>query len=347
MPLVAILRGLAPADAPAIGAALFDAGFRLLEVPLNRPGALEAIGILAALAPPGALVGGGTMLSVDQVDAVYAAGGRLLVAPNCDTAVIRRGRSKGAAFWRGHFDTGRTADTFLDMSGWGQGIVWVNGRCLGRYWSIGPTQTMYLPGPWVRKGRNEVVVLDLTGPREARIAGVATPILDQLHRERDLPRPPSTATVRLDGVAPVHEGEFAPGSATQDVRFAAPAHGRQFCLESLDAFDGKQFAAVAELALLGKDGKTIEQSSWTIAYVSSEEATKEDGGALNAINGQNSDYWLTASGTATHPHRLVIDLGKPVEVAGLRYTPRQGPDGVTGRIRRFKVYVGDRLVIDY
>ncbi|MCS0583541.1 beta-galactosidase [Massilia pinisoli] len=260
---------------------------------------------------------------------------------------FKRGACRSAAFWRGHFDTGRAADTFLDMSGWGQGIVWVNGRCLGRYWSIGPTQTMYLPGPWVRKGRNEVVVLDLTGPRMARIAGLATPILDHLHRERDLPRPPSTATVRLDDVAPIHEGVFAPGSATQDVRFAAPAHGRQFCLESLDAFDGKQFAAVAELALLGKDGKTIEQSSWTIAYVSSEEAAKEDGGALNAINGQNSDYWLTASGTATHPHRLVIDLGKEVEVAGLRYTPRQGPDGVRGRIRRFKVYVGDGLVTAY
>jgi 2-dehydro-3-deoxyphosphogalactonate aldolase len=95
MPLVAILRGLAPADAPAIGAALFDAGFRLLEVPLNRPGALEAIRILAAMAPPDALVGGGTMLSVEHVDDVYAAGGRLLVAPNCDTAVIRRGAGLG------------------------------------------------------------------------------------------------------------------------------------------------------------------------------------------------------------------------------------------------------------
>jgi 2-dehydro-3-deoxyphosphogalactonate aldolase len=95
MPLVAILRGLAPADAPGIGAALFDAGFRLLEVPLNRPGALEAIRILAAMAPHDALVGGGTMLSVDHVDDVYAAGGRLLVAPNCDTAVIRRGVELG------------------------------------------------------------------------------------------------------------------------------------------------------------------------------------------------------------------------------------------------------------
>jgi 2-dehydro-3-deoxyphosphogalactonate aldolase len=95
MPLVAILRGLAPADAPAIGAALFDAGFRLLEVPLNRAGALESIRILAAMAPPDAMVGGGTMLSVGHVDAVHAAGGRLLVAPNCNAAVIGRGADLG------------------------------------------------------------------------------------------------------------------------------------------------------------------------------------------------------------------------------------------------------------
>jgi beta-galactosidase len=258
---------------------------------------------------------------------------------------FKRGRNKGAAFWRGGFETGRTADTFLDMSGWGQGIVWVNGHCLGRYWSIGPTQTMYLPGPWIRKGRNEVVVLDLTGPREARIAGLAEPILDKLHRELDLPRPPSTAKLQLDSVQPAGEGEFASGSATQDIRFAKPVIGRQFCLEALDAFDGKQFAAVAELGLLDAQGKPLEQADWTIAYVSSEEASKEDGGALNAINGQNSDYWLTASGRATYPHHLVIDLGKPIEVAGLRYTPRQGPDGVTGRIRRYRGYVGDRLVV--
>jgi beta-galactosidase len=227
--------------------------------------------------------------------------------------------------------------------------VWVNGRCLGRFWSIGPTQTMYLPGPWLRKGRNEVVVLDLTGPRGQglpTIAGLAMPILDQLHRERDFPRPPSTARLHLDRVKPVYDGEFAPGSQTQDVRFAAPRAGRQFCLESLDAFDGKPYAAVAELALLDKDGKTLDQSNWTIAWVDSEEATKEDGGALNAINGQNSDYWHTALNGTGHPHRLVIDLGRSMEVAGLRYVPRQGPDGVTGRIRHFRAYVGDGLVVE-
>lgn len=95
IPLVAILRGLKPEEAPAIGAALFDAGFELLEVPLNRPGALESISAIAAMAPQGTLVGGGTMLTTGHVHAVHAAGGRLLVAPNCNSAVIRCGVELG------------------------------------------------------------------------------------------------------------------------------------------------------------------------------------------------------------------------------------------------------------
>ncbi|MES3020830.1 MAG: 2-dehydro-3-deoxy-6-phosphogalactonate aldolase [Pseudomonadota bacterium] len=95
LPLVAILRGLAPADAEAAGAALFGAGLRLLEVPLNRPGALESIAILARMAPPDALVGGGTMLAVADVEAVHAAGGRLMVSPNCNPSVIARGAALG------------------------------------------------------------------------------------------------------------------------------------------------------------------------------------------------------------------------------------------------------------
>lgn len=95
MPLVAILRGLDVDAAVAVGQALFDAGFRLLEVPLNRPGALECITRLAAIAPPDALVGAGTVLSVADVDAVHAAGGQLIVSPNCNPAVIHRSVATG------------------------------------------------------------------------------------------------------------------------------------------------------------------------------------------------------------------------------------------------------------
>lgn len=95
VPLVAILRGLEPEHAAAVGAALVASGFHTLEVPLNRPGALECIEILARSLPADALVGGGTMLTVADVEAVHAAGGRLMVSPNCDVAVIARAVALG------------------------------------------------------------------------------------------------------------------------------------------------------------------------------------------------------------------------------------------------------------
>jgi 2-dehydro-3-deoxyphosphogalactonate aldolase len=95
MPMVAILRGLDTASALAIGKALYASGFRTLEVPLNRPGALECIAILADGLPPDAIVGGGTMMSVADVDAVAAAGGRLMVSPHCAPPVIAHAVAKG------------------------------------------------------------------------------------------------------------------------------------------------------------------------------------------------------------------------------------------------------------
>ncbi len=94
-PLVAILRGLTEAEVPAVAQALFGKGFRLLEVPLNRPHALECIRLLDGIKPAGALVGGGTMTTVAEVEAVHAAGGRIMVAPNFDAAVVRRARELG------------------------------------------------------------------------------------------------------------------------------------------------------------------------------------------------------------------------------------------------------------
>lgn len=94
-PLVAILRGLQPAEAVDVAKVLYNAGFRALEVPLNRPGALECIAAIVKLDLPDTLVGGGTMLSVAHVEAVYEAGGRLLVSPNCNPAAIRRAAELG------------------------------------------------------------------------------------------------------------------------------------------------------------------------------------------------------------------------------------------------------------
>ena len=93
-PLVAILRGLQPERAADVGRVLLDAGFRALEVPLNRPGALQCIERLAALAGD-AWIGAGTVTEASQVDAVAAAGGRLIVSPHFDAAVVARTRERG------------------------------------------------------------------------------------------------------------------------------------------------------------------------------------------------------------------------------------------------------------
>ncbi|OUM03284.1 2-dehydro-3-deoxy-6-phosphogalactonate aldolase [Variovorax sp. JS1663] len=87
LPLVAILRGLSPAEAPDVGDAIVGAGFRLLEVPLNSPSPLKSIALLRERFPD-ALVGAGTVLDAQQVREVHAAGGQLIVAPNFDPAVL-------------------------------------------------------------------------------------------------------------------------------------------------------------------------------------------------------------------------------------------------------------------
>ena len=94
-PLVAILRGIVPDEAEAIGQVLIGAGFRMLEVPLNRPFAVECIRRLVRIAPPDVWVGGGTMLTVRDVADVRHAGGRLMVSPNCDPEVISHARATG------------------------------------------------------------------------------------------------------------------------------------------------------------------------------------------------------------------------------------------------------------
>lgn len=59
---------------------------------------------------------------------------------------------------KGTFDLNETGDTFLDMENWGKGIVFVNGKNIGRYWHVGPQQTLYLPGVWLKKGSNKIVI---------------------------------------------------------------------------------------------------------------------------------------------------------------------------------------------
>jgi 2-dehydro-3-deoxyphosphogalactonate aldolase len=97
LPLIAILRGITPAEAVPVGQALVDAGFRIIEVPLNSPQPLHSIELLARALGERCLVGAGTVTSVTQVDEVARAGGRLIVMPHADALVI--GAAKAKALW--------------------------------------------------------------------------------------------------------------------------------------------------------------------------------------------------------------------------------------------------------
>jgi len=69
-------------------------------------------------------------------------------------------------------------DTFLDLRGWGKGLVWINGHHLGRYWRVGPQQSLFVPAPWLRQGANEAIVLDLLEGQTRTIESHTDPIYD-------------------------------------------------------------------------------------------------------------------------------------------------------------------------
>lgn len=102
-PLVAIIRGVTPEEAEAIGRAIFDAGIRIIEVPLNSPDPLASISALSAALGDQALIGAGTVLDPAQVADVRQAGGRLIVSPDCNPEVIAAAASAQMVSTPGYF----------------------------------------------------------------------------------------------------------------------------------------------------------------------------------------------------------------------------------------------------
>lgn len=91
-------------------------------------------------------------------------------------------QSAAPAFYSGHVDLQTVGDTFLDTRGWSKGVVWINGHALGRYWNVGPQQTLYVPAPYLKQGANEIVVFSL-GSHTLRLRGLSQPVLDELGSE--------------------------------------------------------------------------------------------------------------------------------------------------------------------
>lgn len=88
-----------------------------------------------------------------------------------------------AGYYRATFKVSKVGDTYLDLSQWSKGFVWVNGHNLGRFWNVGPQQTLYLPGCWLKKGNNEIIIMDIVGPKSTTVQGLTEPAIADLHRE--------------------------------------------------------------------------------------------------------------------------------------------------------------------
>ncbi len=254
-------------------------------------------------------------------------------------------------YHRGYFNLSKVGDTFLNFETWGKGQVWVNGHAMGRIWAIGPQQTLYIPGCWLKKGRNEVIVLDVVGPKEPVVWGQDKPELNKLQLEKsnkhnnigDKPDLNSATPVAFSAgngsavATPDNLSAVAkPGNGWQIFRFATPQKGRYLAIEVLDNQTGGSETAIAEIYLRGADDKRLSREPWTTKYADSEEENGNHTGD-KVYDLQESTYWQTSRGAAL-PHLLVIDLGAQQTVSALEYLPR-AEQGAPGSVKNFKVYI--------
>ncbi|MDX2185529.1 MAG: beta-galactosidase [Opitutaceae bacterium] len=239
--------------------------------------------------------------------------------------------------WRGTFHATAPADTFLDLRSWGKGVVWVNGHCLGRFWNIGPTQTMYCPGVWLRAGANEVRVLDLLGPAATSMQGLAKPILDELRPELDFgPVRRVAGPPVLAGLQPVAAGELEASGGWKTLTLNPGVSGRFLCLQFGSSSSGGARVSMAELEVIDETGQPLSRSGWRVLWVSSEGMSAGEGVAENLLDGQSASYWINDWGQK-YPQRIILDLASSSKVSAIRLLPRQ--DGAADWAKAYEIYL--------
>lgn len=239
--------------------------------------------------------------------------------------------------YRGTFKVNKTDDTFLNFESWGKGLVYVNGHPLGRIWEIGPQQTLYMPGCWLRKGENEIVVFDILGPKEAKSEGLDKPVLDKLLNEKRLVHRNEGESLDLSGETPVISSAFKPGNGWQEVKLDAPRKGRYICFEALNGYGSDHVSSIAEFYVLDGKGERLSREPWSVVYADSEDVANGNHSADKIFDLQESTYWSTVP-SAGYPHQVVIDLGGEHEIGGIQYLPRMEAE-VPGAVNVYRLYI--------
>jgi beta-galactosidase len=247
--------------------------------------------------------------------------------------------ASGPAWYKTTFNLSETGYTYLNMSTWGKGIVWINGHNLGRFWKIGPTQTLCVPGSFLKKGTNEIMVLDIDKPSVTSIAGLNHAILDVIGKDDSQQRKPAKS-LNLNGINAVKAGTLAAGSGWKTIDLDEITSGRYFCFEAMNAQNANDnSASIAEFEIIGEDGKAISSINWKVVFVDSEETVKAANGADKLFDIQESIIWQTKIGDKTnHPHQVVIDMSKETKVKGFRILPRTDKS-TKGIVKDYRFYL--------
>ena len=256
-----------------------------------------------------------------------------------ETSAANNGLFRGRGYYRGYFNLKKSqiGDTFLNMENFGKGQLYVNGHPIGRFWQIGPQQTLYVPGCWLKPGRNEVMVLDVVGTKNPVIFGQNQPELDKLNMEKSRTHNNPGDKPDLNSATPAAEGELAAGNGWQTIRFSSPQTGRYIAIQALSTHAGKDEVSIAELYARDAAGNRVSREPWTVKYADSEEIHRGNFTGDKVYDLQESTYWRTARKTSL-PHLLVIDLGSPQTLSALDYLPR-AEQGAPGSIKGYKVFV--------
>jgi len=241
-----------------------------------------------------------------------------------------------AGYYYGTFNVKKVGDTFLNMERWGKGQVYVNGHALGRFWRIGPQQTLYVPGCWLKKGSNEIIVLDVVAPQENKLWCQDKPQLDKLQLEKTNLHNNIGDKPDLNSIQPVYTGNTASGNGWQTLKFGKTATGRYLAIEVSANHNAGEPTAIAELYADDASGKRLSREPWTAKYADSE--SEQGNHTLDKVfDLQESTYWQTVPGTAL-PHLIVIDLGSKQTISAIEYLPR-AEQGAPGSAKALKVYV--------
>ena len=239
--------------------------------------------------------------------------------------------------YRGTFTVKKVGDTFIDMSAWGKGQVYVNGHAIGRCWSIGPQQTLYMPGCWLKKGVNEIIITDVLGPKDTKVEGKQKPVLDMLNLDAPATHRAENQNLDLTDEKPVNEGTLPEGNGWKEVKFNTPANGRYVCIEALSSHWNREYACIAEFYLLDEDGNRLNRDTWKVLYADDEDVKSGNKSADKIFDLQENTYWST-NGGVSFPHSIVIDLGKDKKISGFQVLPRV-EQGAPEAIKDYRIYV--------